>query len=148
MCIDFIPFISACVMIVVDVVTGLIKAGSKGEITSSTMRSGMWHKAAELMLLVIALLAGSVKCFWQSAPFELDGVYVAVCVYCLTMELISSIENICAVNPELAASKIFNIFNIDRSDEADAPVIRMGTPSTDGNEKGLDDCEHNINSEA
>lgn len=147
MCIDFIPFIAACVMIVVDVVTGLIKAGSKGEITSSTMRSGMWHKAAELMLLVIALLAGSVKCFWQSAPFELDGVYVAVCIYCLTMELISSIENICAVNEDIAASKIFGIFNIDKPEE-DVPVIRMGTPSTDGNEKGLDDCERNINSEA
>lgn len=87
--------------IVFDVVTGLIKAGYNGNYNSAIMRQGGFHKSMEVMALAVAY-------FVEYAIVYINiGVNVpavpAVTVYICIMELISILENICAVNPQMCA---------------------------------------------
>lgn len=87
--------------IVFDVVTGLIKAGYNGDYNSAIMRQGGFHKSMEVMAMAVAY-------FVEYAVVYINiGVNVpavpAVTVYICIMELISILENICAVNPQMCA---------------------------------------------
>lgn len=84
-----------------DVVTGLIKAGYNGNYNSVIMRQGGFHKSMEVMAMAVAY-------FIEYAIVYINiGVNVpavpAVTVYICIMELISILENICAVNPQMCA---------------------------------------------
>ena len=82
-----------------DVVTGLIKAGYNGNYNSAIMRQGGFHKSMEVMAMAVAY-------FVEYAIVYINiGVDVpaAVTVYICIMELISILENICAVNPQMCA---------------------------------------------
>lgn len=84
-----------------DVVTGLIKAGYNGNYNSAIMRQGGFHKCMEVMAMAVAY-------FVEYAIVYINiGVNVpavpAVTVYICIMELISILENICAVNPQMCA---------------------------------------------
>lgn len=86
---------------VFDVVTGLIKAGYNGNYNSAIMRQGGFHKSMEVMAMAVAY-------FIEYAVVYINiGVDVpavpAVTVYICIMELISILENICAVNPQMCA---------------------------------------------
>lgn len=87
--------------IVFDVVTGLIKAGYNGNYNSAIMRQGGFHKSMEVMAMAVAYFVE------YSVVYVNIGVAVpavpAVTVYICIMELISIIENICAVNPQMCA---------------------------------------------
>ena len=87
--------------IVFDVVTGLIKAGYNGNYNSAIMRQGGFHKSMEVMAMAVAYFVE------YAAVYANIGVDVpavpAVTVYICIMELISILENICAVNPQMCA---------------------------------------------
>lgn len=84
-----------------DVVTGLIKAGYNGNYNSAIMRQGGFHKSMEVMAMAVAYFVE------YSVVYVNIGVNVpavpAVTVYICIMELISILENICAVNPQMCA---------------------------------------------
>lgn len=129
MCIVIAPFVIACIMIACDVLTGLLKGASQGELSSSTMRQGMFHKSAEIALLLISAVIGEIKCFWSDFPINFEGVYVAVCVYIIIMELISSLENISVINPEMNLERLKGLFGV--TDDSDVPVIQRGEVKED-----------------
>lgn len=87
--------------IVFDVVTGLIKAGYNGNYNSAIMRQGGFHKSMEVMAMAVAYFIE------YAVEYVNIGVNVpavpAVTVYICIMELISILENICAVNPQMCA---------------------------------------------
>lgn len=87
--------------IVFDVVTGLIKAGYNGNYNSANMRQGGFHKSMEVMAMAVAYFVE------YAVAYVNMGVNVpavpAVTVYICIMELISILENICAVNPQMCA---------------------------------------------
>lgn len=87
--------------IVFDVVTGLLKAGYNGNYNSAIMRQGGFHKSMEVMAMAVAY-------FVEYATVYINiGVDVpavpAVTVYICIMELISILENMCAVNTQMCA---------------------------------------------
>lgn len=82
-----------------DILTGLIKALYKGEINSTILRTGLFHKVSEILTLFGGgLLDYSVKYveLGITAP-----VLKFVSIYICTMELISIIENLSEINPKL-----------------------------------------------
>jgi len=83
-----------------DIITGLIKAIYNGDLNSTALRKGMIHKLSEIITLVGAWL---VQQFIVNGVvnFSLD-VYVPIAIYISLMELVSVLENLCAVNPALA----------------------------------------------
>ena len=87
--------------IVFDVVTGLIKAGYNGNYNSAIMRQGGFHKSMEVMAMAVAYFV-EYAIVYINIGLDVPAV-PAVTVYICIMELISILENICAVNPQMCA---------------------------------------------
>lgn len=100
--------------ILFDVLIGVTNAYLKHELSSSKMREGLQHKIGEVFLMLLA-----DGCYYSILvpPFDSIGVPAnvvnVVAVFLVVMELMSIIENICKLNPDLPIAKIFAIFNID-----------------------------------
>lgn len=89
------------VFIVFDVVTGLIKAGYNGNYNSAIMRQGGFRKSMEVMAMAVAYFV-EYAIVYINIGVDVPAV-PAVTVYICIMELISILENICAVNPQMCA---------------------------------------------
>lgn len=87
--------------IVFDVVTGLIKAGYNGNYNSAIMRQGGFHKSMEVMAMAVAYFV-EYAIVYINIGVDVPAV-PAVTVYICIMELISILENICAVNPQMCS---------------------------------------------
>ena len=91
----------ACVLIVLDVVFGFTNAALKREISSKKMREGLQHKLGSIFLMCTASVIDSA--FMGGIDLGFDApVLAATCVYIAVMEVISCLENIAKLNPELA----------------------------------------------
>ena len=98
----------AFAFIVLDFITGLIKALATSSFTSTKMREGRFHKVG----LILCMILGGLVDFAQG---YLDlGVSVpvaaAICVYICLMETASIIENVCKINPQLVPDKLSALF--------------------------------------
>lgn len=96
-------------MIVLDFVTGLIKAVKEHAFTSSIMRTGLFHKCGSILCVVFGVLVDYVQTLVDI------GVNVpvanAICAYIALMEIGSVIENICALNPSIMPDKLIQYFS-------------------------------------
>lgn len=93
------PVIAVTVMVLLDIASGFIKAAISGTLSSSVMRSGLGHKASYFLLIILFLLVQILQIhfeFW--ATFPTVGVICALICVC---EVISVLENICEINPEI-----------------------------------------------
>ena len=99
-----------CAFIVLDFITGLVKALSGGGFKSSIMRQGLIHKIGELLCIVLGVLIQ-----WSEGYLDLGinlPVLGAICTYIVLMEIGSAIENIGAINPDLVPTKLRKIIGI------------------------------------
>lgn len=102
------------ILIIMDIVCGTVAAMRNKELCSSILREGMYNKIGEAMFLLIAIIANEILAM---PPF--DGLGISpdiaylVAAYIAWMELVSILENICKINPELPFAKILMMFNID-----------------------------------
>lgn len=97
-------YIVCGVFILFDIVSGFLKAVKGGEVNSSVLREGLFHKAAEVLALIFATTIEYASPY-ISLPEGLPLV-AATATYLCVMEGISVVENLCAVNPAL--SKLFS----------------------------------------
>lgn len=105
-----------CAFIVLDFITGLIKAVCSGDFKSSMMRQGLYHKSGELLCIILGVLI-------QYAERYLDlGINLpvagAICAYIVLMEVGSVLVNIGSINPDLVPAKLRKIIGIGKDDEA------------------------------
>ena len=96
--------IVALCFIIGDYGTGIIKALSKKNFTSSGMRLGLYHKIAEIILIVLALGVDKAGTYIDLGLNK--SICVGICGYIILMEIASIIENIGIINPNLIPSKI------------------------------------------
>lgn len=94
-----IIIVVAC-LIISDVITGWMKAFYKGNWNSTVMRQGGFHKASELFVLVGSGLL-EYACAYINLGIEIPTLGL-VASYLAVMEIVSIIENLCVVNPQLA----------------------------------------------
>lgn len=93
-----------------DLVTGLIGALREKKIESSKMRDGLFKKIGFIFCYVLAYLIDN-----YSADIGLSlGVKVlpVIVIYAVTTEIVSIIENITKINPDLLPDKLKDIFHI------------------------------------
>ena len=99
-------YIAVCCFIGFDILTGIVKALYTSGLNSTILRKGLFHKLSE----VIAL-GGSGLLQYGTQYINL-GIELpllnCVSVYIAIMELISIMENLAEVNPEL--KKLFKPF--------------------------------------
>lgn len=101
--------------IVCDLVTGTGAAAKLHELSSSVMREGLWHKAGEVAVMALAYLleVGSAHLdLGFTAP-----LFVPTCVYVVLNETASILENISVLNPELAGTRLMQLFKSSKNSE-------------------------------
>lgn len=107
-------FAIVCAFVLLDVVSGLAAAIKNKELSSSVMHEGLYNKLGEVLLLVVAMFVASIL---EVYPFTQLGippeVMYLVALYITLMELVSILENICKLNPNLPIAKILAIFDIE-----------------------------------
>ena len=98
----------AFAFIVLDFLTGLIKAFATNSFTSTKMREGLFHKVALLLCMILGFLVDHAQGYIDlgiTVP-----VAAAVCVYICLMEITSIIENVCKINPQIVPDKLVALF--------------------------------------
>lgn len=99
--------ITAC-FILLDMVTGIIKAFKEKDYTSTVMRQGLFHKCGSLLCIAFGALVDYAQQYIDigvSVP-----VAIAVCSYIILMECGSIIENVAKINPEILPEKLTAFF--------------------------------------
>lgn len=100
-----------CVFVAMDLVTGVMQAVANKTLDSSKMRAGLWHKCGFIMAIILAALVE-----WAMQFIDLGftlPLSVPVCVFVILTEIVSIFENVCQLSPELANSKLAQLFNVE-----------------------------------
>lgn len=125
------PIAIAAVMMLLDIISGLAGAAKEGEVQSGKMREGLWHKAGYFGLILLAA-AYEVATVWinfevaelgigMTAP-EIPAV-TAVCAFVVLTEVVSIVENLCVLNPDIARLPV--VKTLAKRDPA-APDVTIG----------------------
>jgi len=118
--IDLYVALVVMLFIILDFVTGIIKAATKSELSSTKMREGLMHKLS----FILALLLGWL-CEWSmpilGLPDVCGTVYMGVGVYISCTEIVSILENLGDINPELKTGKFLSLFgeNVESNKEGE-----------------------------
>lgn len=106
------------VLIVLDVVVGLVQAAKNGDYQSAKMREGLFHKIGTILTVALAVLMQGFCSHIGDTGWDVPLVY-GVCLYVAVMEVGSILENLALINPELANTKVFDMFKNTRSEVGD-----------------------------
>ena len=88
----------------IDLVTGLIGAVKNHELKSAKMRDGIFKKLGFVLCYVLALLVDTQQ---DVIGLHLDAkILPLIIVYSVTTEIVSIIENIARINPDLLPDKL------------------------------------------
>ena len=91
-----------------DMLTGLVKAFYKKEYTSTVMRQGLFHKCGAVLCVMFAVLVDYTQAYLDLGVTL--PVAVTVCTYIIVMEIGSIIENVCSINPDIMPDKLRALF--------------------------------------
>ena len=95
-------------VILLDIVTGIIKAIKNKKFDSSKMRKGGINKICEVLVLILGLLLKEALPHFK-ITLNFDVLFV-ICSYIFFMEIVSIIENIGEINDKLIPPKIKETF--------------------------------------
>ena len=94
----------------IDFITGFIKAVKLKQVSSSKMRDGMFKKVGFILCYIIAVV---IDQYGYIVGFSLDfSILPVIIAYAIVTELISILENISKINPDLKITKLWEIFQI------------------------------------
>lgn len=102
-------YLITALFIILDMVTGLIKAFKEKNYTSSIMREGLFHKCGSVFCIVFGILVDYAQNFIDLGTKI--PVAPAICGYIILMEVGSVIENICTINPDIMPDKLKQYFS-------------------------------------
>lgn len=107
------------ILVIIDFVSGVAAAASKGDVSSRAMRGGLWHKFAYVLIMFTAAVVDEMCTHIDigiSAP-----IFIPVCTGICFIEVTSTLENCMTLNPKLKSSKIlekFRVFNEDDNEKS------------------------------
>ena len=106
--------IIACCFMVLDLLTGFTQAVINKCVDSSKMKTGLMHKCGFLLAIIFGML-----CEYAMSYVDLGfsvPVQDAVCVFIILTEIVSNLENLGKISPELASAKFMDIFARKKND--------------------------------
>ena len=98
-------FIGALIFVAFDTISGLIKAFATNTFSSTKVKTGIFHKAALILIMVMSAVIDILSGFIPSMPFTVP-LTQGCCLLIIGMECMSVLENICAINPTLKDSAL------------------------------------------
>lgn len=105
-----LPLIAVAVFIVTDVVSGILKAAMQHDLNSAKAREGVYHKSAYILIVVCSLAVEWAMGF-MDLGFDVP-ITTASCVYISLTEIMSILENVTVLNPDLAGTKLLGLFSV------------------------------------
>lgn len=99
--------------IVMDIATGFCQACVNKTVDSTVLRLGLWHKSAYIFAIFLALLI-EYSTLHMDLGFEVP-LTIPVCCYIALTEIVSIVENLGRINPELMDSKLLDFFSLNRN---------------------------------
>ena len=102
--------------IVLDVVSGIAKGAKLGQLSSSKMREGIWHKAGYVLIMALAVLI-EVGSKHIDLGFTVPLV-IPACVYIILSEVMSIFENAAVLNPQIGGSGLTKLFNVGKDGDS------------------------------
>lgn len=110
----------ACLLMLIDVATGLLQAWMTHDYQSSKMREGLGHKIVLVLYIVLAVVIQAIVQHVGDVGWTVPMVY-AVSLYILVMEVSSIVENLANAYPELKQTKLLSFFaNSQKGEDSDA----------------------------
>ena len=112
---QFAPVGVALVFNAIDIVSGIIAGIKNKNIQSSKFRDGLFKKVGFIFCYILAWLVdtqGSLIGFQISVQ-----ILPIIILYVCTTEVVSIIENICRINPDLLPDKLMALFNIQKENK-------------------------------
>lgn len=101
----------------IDFLTGFIKAVKLHTVSSAKMRDGMFKKIGFIMCYIIAIV---IDQYGSYVGFSLSFTILPVIVaYAIATELVSILENISKINPDLKIGKLKDIFQVKEDKDGD-----------------------------
>lgn len=94
--------------ILLDICSGIIQAFANKEVSSEKMRKGLFHKIAFILFIILGYMC-EFACVYMELGFNFP-IGDSVCVYICLTEIVSIVENIAKLNPDLAGSKLLDLF--------------------------------------
>lgn len=98
----------ACCFMLLDLLTGFAQAVINKCVESTKMKTGLMHKCGFLLAIIFGCL-----CEYAMGYIDLGftvPVQDAVCLFIILTEIVSNLENLAKISPELANSKFMDIF--------------------------------------
>lgn len=92
-----------------DMITGFLGGVVTKNVQSGKMREGLAHKGSFVLLIILAWMCELFTANVPDLSFNVPLV-IPVCVAIVLTEVVSILENLIIINPELEGSKIFEIF--------------------------------------
>ena len=107
---QFYPIIIALIFNALDLITGIITAVKNKDIQSAKLRDGLFKKVGFMLCYFVAWLVDTQgsKIGFQFGVSILPVIILYVC----TTELVSILENICKINPDILPEKLMALFHI------------------------------------
>lgn len=104
------------ILIAMDYISGIAAAASRGDLQSSKMREGLWHKLGEVGAILLSYLVAE-EGHYIGLPYQIDLLIPAVIIWISVMEITSILENLTLLNPDLDSAGFLRIFR--RTDDTD-----------------------------
>lgn len=100
---------AALCFMVLDIISGSIAAVSAKELSSAKAREGLLHKSSFVLVIVMAWLCEFFVMHVPEIGFSVP-VVVPACVLIIFTEILSVMENLAKINPDLRGSKLLGLF--------------------------------------
>lgn len=105
----------ACFFHVCDFLTGLVKGVKQKNISSSKMRDGLFKKCGYLILYIVCYM---IDKYGTDIGLNLSfHTLTPVICYAVITEIISILENVHGINPDIIPEKILEILKLDYGNE-------------------------------
>ena len=93
-----------CAFMLADIISGFLKAWKSHDIKSRALREGLFHKAAFLGVIGLAQLTELAADKIPEIEFDLP-ITGAICAYIILTEIVSVLENLRDINPDIGGSR-------------------------------------------
>lgn len=112
---QFYPVIVALVFNALDMVSGLIAGAKNRNIQSSKLRDGLFKKVGFIVCYGVAWL---VDTYGTLIGFQINVPILPIIVlYVCTTELVSILENVTKINPDILPEKLMSMFQISNEED-------------------------------